>query len=246
MGQPGALQAGFGHGDGSPLATSAVSGRAIGCGFRDERTRASGSQTASRHPLAAMARSGPAGSEPTLPPSFIQRSSSTRAAARASAATGRASCPPAITRNVVGGTSSEAHGAPQRQHPSSWRAIGAWQERHKRGRCRSRMAQRSFPRADHRSRRPLLNRRTALPSLRGETVNQVAARRLAGRCPARSRFAGAVKWPCRPIVSLSGPAPGLFLARVGPACPTGARSSSMQPGTPLSTGRVGRRAVASA
>jgi len=148
------------------------------------------------------------------PPSFIQRASSPRAEARAGPA-GRARCPPAITRNVVGATSSDAHGAPQRQHPSSWRAIGAWQERHKRGTCRSRMAQRSFP-----SGSPVAasaaHRRTALPSLRGGTVNQVTARRLAGRCPARSCFAGAVKWPCRLIVSLSGPAPrpfSLVLAR---------------------------------
>jgi hypothetical protein len=166
----------------------------MSCATREGR--ASGSQPASRHPLAATAGSGPAGSEPTLPPWFIQRSSSTRAAVRASSATGRVRCPPAIARRVVGATSSAAHWAPQRQHASCWRPIGAWQERHKRARCRSRMAQRSFPRADRRSRGVRhSNRRTALPSLRGETVSQVTARHPAGRCPARSRFAGAVKWP---------------------------------------------------
>jgi hypothetical protein len=55
------------------------------------------------------------------------------------------------------------------------------------------------------SRRPPLNRRTALPSLRGETFSQATARHLAGRCPARSRFAGAVKWPCRPVYPFPGP-----------------------------------------
>jgi hypothetical protein len=43
---------------------------------------------------------------------------------------------------VVGGASSDAHRVPQRQHVSSWRAIGAWQARQRRGRCRSRMTQR--------------------------------------------------------------------------------------------------------
>jgi hypothetical protein len=52
--------------------------------------------------------------------------------------------PPGITRSAVRGPSSDAHWTPQRQHASSWRAIGAWQERHKRGTCRSRIAQRSF------------------------------------------------------------------------------------------------------
>jgi hypothetical protein len=57
---------------------------------------------------------------------------------------------------------------PQRQHVSSWRAIGARHERHTRGKCRSRIPQRSvvcdagpfasisatFPSADLRVRRP--------------------------------------------------------------------------------------------
>jgi hypothetical protein len=57
-----------------------------------------------------------------------------------------ADAPPAITRSAGRGPSSEAHWIPQRQHVSSWRAIGPWQERHKRGKCRSRMTQRSFVR----------------------------------------------------------------------------------------------------
>ena len=88
---------------------------------------------------------------------------------------------PAIACNVAGGTSSEAHLLPQCQHAPSWRAIGAWQARHKRGKWRWRMAQRSFPSTDRRSRDLRLNRRTALPSLRGGTVNQVTDRHEAGR-----------------------------------------------------------------
>ena len=55
-----------------------------------------------------------------------------------------AGAPPSITRSAVRGSSSFAHWVPQRQHASSWRAIGAWQERHRRGKCRSRMTQLSF------------------------------------------------------------------------------------------------------
>jgi hypothetical protein len=53
------------------------------------------------------------------PPSFIQRSASRCAPATCVGA------PPAITCSVVLGASSDAHRAPQRQHVSSWRAIGA-------------------------------------------------------------------------------------------------------------------------
>jgi hypothetical protein len=72
------------------------------------------------------------------PPSFGQRSTS------------RLALPPAgsvRTRRrviVAGCSSSVAHWVPQCPHSSSWRAIGAWQERHRRGMCRSRMAQRPF------------------------------------------------------------------------------------------------------
>jgi hypothetical protein len=45
-------------------------------------------------------------------------------------------------RRTVAGCSSVAHRAPQRQHVPSWRAIGPWQERHSRGKCRLRMPQR--------------------------------------------------------------------------------------------------------
>jgi hypothetical protein len=52
------------------------------------------------------------------PPSSIQRSVCRRAFA------GGAS---EIACNAVRGPSSDTHGVPQRQHASSWRAIGAWQ-----------------------------------------------------------------------------------------------------------------------
>jgi hypothetical protein len=45
---------------------------------------------------------------------------------------------------VVIGSSSVAQSVPQRQHAFSWRAIGAWHERHRRGKCRSRISQRSL------------------------------------------------------------------------------------------------------
>src|SRR6186713_129876 len=51
--------------------------------------------------------------------------------------------PPVISRSVVSGTSSPPHLVPQRQHAASWRAMGAWHERHKRGICRSRITARS-------------------------------------------------------------------------------------------------------
>jgi hypothetical protein len=38
-----------------------------------------------------------------------------------------------------------AQAAPHRQQAPSWRAIGARQERHSRGKCRSRMARVSAP-----------------------------------------------------------------------------------------------------
>jgi hypothetical protein len=70
--------------------------------------------------------------------------------------------PPGIARSVIG---PDSHWAPQRQHTLSWRAIGPWQERHKRATCRSRMAQRSF-RERIAVRRPPAHVRTALTSLR--------------------------------------------------------------------------------
>jgi hypothetical protein len=70
----------------------------------------------------------------TLPPAFVQRSASSRAS----------EAPPTITFIVVRGRSSDAHSVPQRQHVFSWRAIGALQDRHTRGECRSRMIQRFF------------------------------------------------------------------------------------------------------
>jgi hypothetical protein len=119
-------------------------------GFADATRPSCQSRTASRHPL-ATARSGASSCEPLMASSSVERPACTRARTRASSAE-RASRPPAIARSFVGGAVSVAHWVPQRQHASSWRAIGAAQERHKRGKCRSRMAQRSFPRADRRSR----------------------------------------------------------------------------------------------
>ena len=56
-----------------------------------------------------------------------------------------AAAPPGITRSRFGVSSFlESQAAPQRQQVSSWRAIGASQVRHKRGKCRSRMIQRSI------------------------------------------------------------------------------------------------------
>jgi uncharacterized protein YceK len=46
------------------------------------------------------------------------------------------------TRPVLAGCSSVVQRAAQRQQDSSWRAIGAWQERHRRDKCRWSMAQR--------------------------------------------------------------------------------------------------------
>ena len=54
--------------------------------------------------------------------------------------------PPAMTVSLVRGSSSAAHWVPQRQHAFSWRAIGARQEPHTRGKCRSRMTQDSLVR----------------------------------------------------------------------------------------------------
>src|SRR3954449_1210082 len=65
---------------------------------------------------------------------------SSTAPARAGATGEDGSLPPAIRRSVVGGTSSDAHCAPQRQQVSSWPAIGASQVRQRRGMCRLRMA----------------------------------------------------------------------------------------------------------
>ena len=113
------------------------------------RTTLRRSGTASRHPVAAAAPGGVrAAPEPTLPPSLVQRSASRRASALARSSNSRDDLPPAITRSVARGPSSDTHTAPQRQHAPSWRAIGARQEWHNRATCRSRMAQRSFPRAD--------------------------------------------------------------------------------------------------
>jgi hypothetical protein len=115
-------------------------------GFADRPERACRSGLASGHLLTATAgRAAAAAWESTLPPSFIQRSASRPASARGASAAGRTSRPPAMTRSAVLGTSSPAHFAPQRQQPFSWRAIGALQEPHTRGKCRSRIAQRSFP-----------------------------------------------------------------------------------------------------
>jgi len=61
--------------------------------------------------------SGAVTSEAKLPPSFVQRSASSVSVSAA----------PGISRNVVWGSASGAHSVPQRQHVSSWRAIGAWQ-----------------------------------------------------------------------------------------------------------------------
>jgi hypothetical protein len=63
-----------------------------------------------------------------LPPSFAQRSASSRA-----------SEPPAITLSAGRGSASDAHWVPQRQQVFSWRAIGALQDRHTRGKWRSRI-----------------------------------------------------------------------------------------------------------
>jgi len=140
-GPTGRRHGGLRHGDASPLATSVMSAGRSG-GFGTGPDAASGSGTASHQRLAATAgRRAVTASEPTLPPSFVQRSAWRRISARARSAAGRAGCPPAIMRNVVRGTSSDAHLAPQRQHASSWPAIGARQERHRRGTWRWRIAQ---------------------------------------------------------------------------------------------------------
>ncbi len=103
----------------------------------------------------------------------------TRGAASATAIAGSACAPPTITFSAVRGLSSDAHCVPQRQHESSWRAIGARHDGHARGKCRSRMAQRSFvcdagtsacisatfPSADRRNGVRRLDTRTALLSL---------------------------------------------------------------------------------
>ena len=127
-----------------------------------------------------------------MAPSLGERPACRRAATLASSPE-RGSRPPAIARSVVGGAASVAHRLPQRQHASSWRAIGASQERHKRGKCRSRMEQRSFPRAVADRGVRLLNRRTALPSLREELFVRWPLGASAERCPATSRLAEAVR-----------------------------------------------------
>ena len=131
-------------------------------------------------------------SAPMMAPSLGERPACRRAATLASSGE-RGSRPPAIARSVVGGAASVAHRVPQRQHASSWRAIGASQERHKRGKCRSRMEQRSFPRAVADRGVRLLNRRTALPSLREELFVRWPLGASAERCPATSRLAEAVR-----------------------------------------------------
>jgi hypothetical protein len=68
-----------------------------------------------------------------------------------------------MSLSVVRGSASGAHSVPQRQHVPSWLAIGARQERHKRGKCRWRRTLdplgsivrfgsilATFPSADHR------------------------------------------------------------------------------------------------
>jgi hypothetical protein len=97
-------------------------------------------------------RARAAASETKLPPSLAQRSASRRASEAARAATAIAGsglpptcAPPTSACSVVRGP-SDAHWVPHRQQASSWRAIGARQERHTRGKCRSRMTQRSLVR----------------------------------------------------------------------------------------------------
>jgi hypothetical protein len=148
-----------------------------------------------RHRRAATARGGAAAtSGPTLPPSFVQRSSSRRASALPSSATACASRRTAIARNLVGGASSDAHWVPQRQHESSWRAIGARQERHRRGTCRSLMAQRSCPRADGRS-------PTSPCSIEGRLFRGPRA------CASRASAAAAVRSSSRRCIALVGLSP---------------------------------------
>jgi hypothetical protein len=151
---------------------------------------------ARRHRRTPVARSDAVTSEPKLPPSLIQRSASSVGV----------SASPEISRRVVRGSSSGAQWMPQRQQAFSWLAIGAWQWRHTRGRCRSRMSKRPFV-----TREPVGSLvgtvcmsaafsstdssigGTALPSLGTKLSVEIAVRREAGRCSARSRFAGAVK-----------------------------------------------------
>ena len=54
--------------------------------------------------------------------------------------------PPETSRSVAVRSSWVVQFVPQCQHASSCRAIGAWQERHRRGMCRSRMSQRPLVR----------------------------------------------------------------------------------------------------
>jgi hypothetical protein len=58
----------------------------------------------------------------------------------------------------------------------------------------------TFPSADAHSWRPTALDGMALPSLGTKLSVEEAVRREAGRCSARSRFAGAVKWPCKTTV----------------------------------------------
>jgi len=121
---------------------------------------------------------------------------SSTAPARAGATGEDGSLPPAIRRSVVGGTSSDAHCAPQRQHVSFWPAIGASQVRQRRGMCRLRMA--SEARSRERTRRVAVS----VGSIEGgssvadaETARQVAGELVARPVRCAKSLAKAVKWP---------------------------------------------------